>query len=81
MLHIETGHPLTKDVQILPAKGVRFVTSDNRTMFDVHIGGNGTSIEVRGVDFTMVSGVLYSSSLAACPNASNSLTICVLPDD
>jgi hypothetical protein len=79
MLHIETGHPITKDVQILPDKGVRFVTSDDRTMFEVHIGDNGTSIEVIGVDFTIVSDVLYSSSLAACPNASNSLTICVLP--
>ena len=75
MLHIETGHPITKDVQHLDAKGVKFVTEDGRTMFEVHAGKDGTSIEVRGVDVTRVENVLYDSKLAACPNASNSLTI------
>jgi DNA-directed RNA polymerase subunit N (RpoN/RPB10) len=37
-LHIETVHPITNDVDILAAKGVRFVTDDGRTMFEVHIG-------------------------------------------
>lgn len=78
-LHIETGHPITKDVQALPARGVRFVTDDDRTMFEVHIGQDGRSIEVRGVDVTKVGDMLYGSSLAACPNASNSLTIRTLP--
>jgi hypothetical protein len=77
MLHIETGHPLTRDVQRLEVKGVRFVTEDGRTMFEVHTGKDGTSIEVRSVDVTNVENVLYDSRLAACPNASNSLTICV----
>jgi hypothetical protein len=45
---------------------VRFVTDDGRTMFEVHIGQDGRSIEIRGV---------HNSSLVACPNASNSLTI------
>jgi hypothetical protein len=75
MLHIETGHPVTRDAQRLEAKGVRFVTEDGRTMFEVHTGKDGTSIEVRGVDATFVEDVLYDSRLAACPNASNSLTI------
>lgn len=78
-LHIESGHPITKDVQVLPINGVRFVTDDNRTMFEVHIGRDGKSIEVRGVDATRVDDLLYGSSLAACPNAANSLTIRVLP--
>ena len=75
MLNIETGHPITKDVQHLDVQGVRFVAEDGRTMFEVHAGKDGTSIEVRGVEVTKVENVLYSSSLAACPNASNSLTI------
>ena len=74
-LHIETGHPITNDVDILAAKGVRFVTDDGRTMFDVHIGQDGRSIEIRGVDVTKVEDLIYDSSLVACPNASNSLTI------
>jgi hypothetical protein len=80
-LHIETGHPITNDIQVLPVKGVRFVTDDNRTMFEVHIGQDGRSIEVRGVDVTKVGDMLYGSSLAACPEAANSLMICVLPYD
>ena len=80
-LHIETGHPVTMDVQTLPVKGVRFVTDDGRTMFEVYSGKDGRSIEVRGVDVTKVGDVLYANSLAACPNASNSMTICVLPYD
>ena len=70
-LHIETGHPITNDVDILAAKGVRFVTDDGRTMFEVHIGQDGRSIEISGV----------RASLVACPNASNSLTIRTLPYD
>jgi hypothetical protein len=80
-LHIETGHPITNDVDQLAAKGVRFVTDEGRTMFEVHIGNDGRSIEVRGVDVTKVGDMLYGSSLAACPNASNSLTIRTLPYD
>jgi hypothetical protein len=44
-------------------------------MFEVHIGQDGRSIEIRGVDVTKVEDLIYSSSLVACPNASNSLTI------
>ena len=80
-LHIETGHPLFNDVQILPSKYVRFVTPDGRAMFEVHIGQDGRSIEVRGVDFAKVGDMLYGINLAACPNASNSLTIYTLPCD
>ena len=74
-LHIETGHPLTNDVDILAAKTVRFVTDNGKTMFEVHIGQDGRSIEIRGVEVTKVEDLIYSSSLVACPNASNSLTI------
>jgi hypothetical protein len=80
-LHVETGHPVTMDVQTLPVNGVRFVTDDGRTMFEVHVGKDSRSIEVRGVDVTKVGDVLYDKNLAACPNASNSLTIRVLPYD
>jgi hypothetical protein len=80
-LHIETGHPVTKDIQVLPVKGVRFVTDDDRTLFEVSIGKDGRSIQIRGVDVTKVGDMLYSSSLAACPEAANSLSIRTLPYD
>lgn len=80
-LHIETGHPLTGDVRSHPFREVRFVTDQDRTMFEVSIGQDGRSIEIKGVDVVAVDGVLYDSSLAACPNASNSLTIRTVPYD
>jgi hypothetical protein len=70
-LHIETGHRITDNVDILAAKGVRFVTDDGRTRFEVRIGQDGRSIEIKSVRL----------SLVACPNASNSLTIRTLPYD
>lgn len=78
-LHIETGHPITKNVQTLPVNGVRFVTDNGRTMFEVHIGQDGRSIEVRGVDFAKVGDMLYDSKLAVCPNASSSITVRTVP--
>ena len=75
MLHIETGHKITRDAQTIDANGVRFVTENGQTMFEVDIGEDGKSIEVRGVDSTKVEEVRYGSKLAACPNASNSLTV------
>ena len=74
-LHIETGHYSTKDVQTLPANSVRFVTDNGKTMFEVHIGQDGQSIEVRAVVFVKVDDTLYGSRLAVCPNASNSITV------
>jgi hypothetical protein len=80
-LHIETGHPVTKDIQVLPVKDVRFVTDDGKTLFEVSIGKDGRSIQIRGVDVTKVGDMLYGSSLAACPEALNSLSIRTLPYD
>ena len=75
MLHIETGYKITSNAQRIDANGVRFVTENGQTMFEVDIGKDGKSIEVRGVDRTKVDEVAYGSNLAACPNASNSLTV------
>lgn len=74
-IHIETGHPVTKDAERIDAKSVRFVNDDYRTLFEVCIGRDGRSIEVRGIDVVSVDGALYGSYLAALPNAANSLTI------
>jgi len=50
-------------------------------MFEVHIGKDGKSIVVTAVDFVNYKEEIYSIRLAACPNASNSLTIRTLPYD
>lgn len=80
-IHIETGHPVTQDTEIIDAKIVRFVNNDSRTLFEVGIGKDSKSIEIRGIDVVRVDGKLYGSYLAALPNAANSLTIELRPYD
>lgn len=78
-LHIETGHPVTADVQKLNDKTVRFVTEDGRAMFEVTAGEDGRSIKVCGVGVTKVEDVIYTESIDVRPNSSNSVTIMVRP--
>ncbi len=74
-MKIETGHPLTNDVVELNAKYVRFVSDDGRAAFEVSIGDDGRSIEVRGVDTYKVDGKLYCERFVVRPRASNSVDI------
>ena len=74
-LHIETGHPVSADVEQVPGNTVRFVTEDGRAMFEVSCGKDGRSIEVRGVESTKVSGEIYSNLIDVRPNVANSVTL------
>lgn len=74
-LHIESGHPYMADVKNVSGKFVRIVTEDDRTMFEVTIGKDGRSIEIRGVSMTKVDGAIYTEQLSIQPNSSNSVTI------
>ena len=74
-LSIEIGHQITKDVQKIPGKTVRFVAEDGRTMFEVSAQKDGKTIEVRTVENTMVGGVLFSTQMIVVPNFSNSVLI------
>jgi hypothetical protein len=74
-LHIESGHPVSGDVAQIGGHLVRFVTEDGRCMFEITIGNDGTSIDVRGVGTTKVDGVLYSEKIHVRPIASNAMTV------
>ena len=74
-LHIETGHPVTADVKQVDGRCVRFVSDDDRTMFEVIAGKDGRSLEVRAVEVTKVDGVIYAGRLVVYPAASNTVTI------
>ena len=78
-LHIETGHRLTDDVKKLDEAAVRFVTPDGRTMFEVCVGPDGRSIEVRGVENAVVNKVMYSNMLEIHPHFCNNITVSVRP--
>ena len=68
-LSIETGHPLTKDVQRIDGKSVRFVDKDGRT------------IEVRGVESSKHAGVIYDNTLSILPKSGNVVHIQQIPFD
>jgi hypothetical protein len=74
-LHIESGHPTQGDVAQIGGNLVRFVTEDGRCMFEVTIGSDGTSIDVRGAGRTKVDGELYSEAIQVRPIASNAITV------
>lgn len=74
-MKIETGHSVSKDVQLVDSDRVRFVAQDGRTMFEVVAGKDGRSIEIRGVDVCQVDGVLYSDAIELRPRAANTVVV------
>lgn len=76
-LKIQTGHPVTADVKDVAASVVRFVTADDRTMFEFRCGDDGRSIEVRSVETTKIDGVIYDNRLLVAPTSTNGVNITV----
>ena len=74
-LHIESGHPVTADVEQVAGNSVRFVTEDGRTMFEVRAGDDGRSIEVRAVEVTKHGGVIYDGMLLIEPRSANGVNL------
>jgi hypothetical protein len=74
-LHIETGHPVTRDTNKVEGNRVRIVSEDGRTMFEIVLGRDGRSVEVRAVEPTKHDGKIYDTCLRVCPDASNAVTI------
>ena len=77
-MHIETGHSITQDAQILDgARYVRFV-EDGHTVFEVSINKEAASIEIRSVECVNVDEVLYDE-MSVSPRSANSITVSLLP--
>lgn len=51
------------------------ITADGRKMFEVCLGKDARSIDVRAVDVCKVNGVVYNARLEVRPSASNSIRI------
>ena len=79
-MHIETGHSITQDAQILDgARYVRFV-EDGHTVFEVSINKEAASIEIRSVECVKVDEVLYDPhKMSVSPQSANSITVSLLP--
>ena len=54
---------------------VTFEAADGNSMFEVSIGPDGRSIEVRGIESCKVDKMLFSERLLIEPHMSNSITI------
>lgn len=80
-MKIATGHPVTADEAVHDFKEVRFLTDDGRAIFEVRIGEDGRSIEVRGVDSYKFDGVIYSEHIEIRPRYANGVEIRTLPHD
>ena len=78
-MKIRTGMRLMDDLVDVPGDRVVFVTDDGDEMFEVRIGKNGKSIDIRGIDDCRVNGEIYSCALDIKPHVSNSITIAVRP--
>jgi hypothetical protein len=79
-MHIETGHSITQDVQILD--GVRYVRfiEDGRTVFEISINEEAASIEIRSVECVKVDEVLYDPhKMSVSPRSANSINVSLLP--
>lgn len=60
---------------------VYFQNEDGRAMFEVRVGKDGRSIEVRGVETCKVGGVLYTEQLSIEPRSTNVVMVRTLPWD
>lgn len=61
--------------QELDTDRIKFIAEDGRQMFEVVIGKDGVSFEVRGTSTCKVNGELYCERLSVEPNSSNAITI------
>ena len=69
---IEIGHPVTKDIAVVPDDRVRFVSADDRTMFEIRFSGDN-GIEIRGCDCYRVGDVLYDHCISVEPCGSTEM--------
>lgn len=77
-MHIETGHSITQDAQILDGvRCVRFVEG-GRTVFEVSINKKAASIEIRSVECVNVDEVLYDK-MSVSPQSANCINVSLLP--
>ena len=74
-MYMQTGSELTKDVQLIEGDTIRFMAEDDHEMFEIRILNDGRTIEIMGVGYYIVDGVLYTEKLKINPRSSNLIDI------
>lgn len=74
-MKIATGHTITKNQVDHDFTQVRFLCDDGSPVFEVSIGVDGRSIEVRGVGSYSHGGYVYVEPLEISPIYSNVIEI------
>ena len=72
---METGHPVSADVAQVAGDRIRFVNQDGRCLFEIRIGRDQASIEVRAVDTHKVGDVIHDGVLFIHPISSDLITL------
>lgn len=80
-MKIKTGHRMIGEVKTIDAAFLRFVCDDDeeRVLFEIRIGSDGRSLEVRAVDTFVSEGELYSNRLRIDPVVSNVVRVSTIP--
>ncbi len=80
-MKIATGHTVTNDQVVHDFKEVRFLNDAGEPMFEVRIGQDGRSIEVRGINTHSMNGKIYTETLEIRPRYANLVEVRALPYD
>lgn len=71
---IQTGHPVSNNVEVIPGDTVRFVAPDGRCQFEVRFLDDD-GIEVRGVSIYRAGERLVGPSLTIEPRVPNEIHV------
>lgn len=74
-MKLSIGGSFGEPAQELDTDRVKFIAEDGQQMFEIVIGKDGHSFEVRGISTCKVNGELYSEHLSVEPNCSNCMVI------
>ena len=80
-MKIVTGIEFLGTQAVVDAETVRFVMPDGQQLFEVSIGKDGASLEIRAPDNCKVNGRLHSNRIRIEPNVANSITLRTAPYD
>lgn len=70
-----SGSRITRNETFYDVRHMRIVAQDGHTMFEISLGKDERSVEVRGVEVCKIDGILYSERLRIEPRVSNDVVI------
>ena len=72
-LRIQTGHPVTADVQEIKADRIRIVDENERCLFEVSLQDG--YIEIQQIDHHILNDAIYGGGIVVAPRACNQIEV------